>query len=128
MKPAIVHHLGPDTIRDMARIDLTTAIEEPPSPIEPFDFHGCNCGIASFVGRPPWELHSTGDELLHVLAGGCKLTVRKDGEEHMWTLRIGDLAVVPKGCWHNNDAPDGVTMLFMTPSDGNRHSWNDPSA
>jgi len=34
--------------------------------------------------------------------------------------------IVPQGCWNSNDAPDGVTMLFMTPTDGNEHSWDDP--
>ena len=67
------------------------------------------------------------DELLHVLAGECQLTVRQDGKEVTRGLRAGDLVVVPQGCWHSNDAPHGVTMLFMTPNDGNRHSWDDPS-
>jgi hypothetical protein len=29
-------------------------------------------------------------------------------------------------CWHNNDAPTGVTMLYMTPVEGNEHSFEDP--
>ena len=42
-------------------------------------------------------------------------------------LRAGDLVVVPKGCWHRNDAPDGVTMLVVTPREGNQHRWEDPA-
>lgn len=123
----IVHDLSPEAVSDMIRVDLATATEEPPSPIGYFDFHGCMCGIGSFVGRPPWELHSAGDELLHILTGECHLTVREDGGEIHRTLRTGDLVVVPRGCWHSNDAPTGVTMLFMTPRDGNSHSWDDPA-
>jgi mannose-6-phosphate isomerase-like protein (cupin superfamily) len=124
----IVHDLSPDAVSRMIPVDLATVTEEPPSPIGHFDFHDCLCGIGSFVGRPPWELHTAGDELLLVLAGECQLTVRDVGGEISRTLCTGDLVIVPKGCWHSNDAPDGVTILFMTPHEGNRHSWDDPSA
>jgi len=122
----IVHHLGPDAVSNMIRVDLATVKEEPPSPIGHFDFHGCTCGIGSFAGRPPWELHTAGDELLHILAGECRLTVRETEGDVSVALRAGDLVIVPQGCWHSNDAPEGVTMLYMTPSDGNRHSWDVP--
>jgi mannose-6-phosphate isomerase-like protein (cupin superfamily) len=124
----IAHDLSADAVASMARADLAHATEEPDSPIGSFDFHGCSCGVGSFIGRPPWELHTTGDELLHVLSGECVLTVRDANGEITRTLRPGDLVVVPRGCWHNNDAPDGVTMLFMTPADGNQHSWDDPGS
>jgi mannose-6-phosphate isomerase-like protein (cupin superfamily) len=123
----IVHDLGPDAVSKMIPVDLASATEEPPSPIGNFDFHGCVCGVGSFVGRPPWELHPTGDELLHILAGECQLTLREERGEITRTLRTGDLVIVPRGCWHSNDAPGGVTMLFMTPRDSNRHSWQDPA-
>ena len=64
----IVHDLSTDAVIKMIRSDLAGATEEPPSQIEPFDFHGCTCGVASFIGRPPREFHSSDDELLHVLA------------------------------------------------------------
>ena len=122
----IVHDLSPEAVRNMVRVDLANVTGEPPSPIGYFDFHDCLCGIGSFVGRPPWELHSAGDELLHILAGECELTVREGGGEVRRVLRTGDLIIVPQGRWHSNDAPVGVTMLFMTPRDGNQHSWEDP--
>jgi mannose-6-phosphate isomerase-like protein (cupin superfamily) len=123
----IVHDLSPDAVSKMTAVDLASATDEPPSPIGNFDFHGCVCGVGCFVGRPPWELHPAGDELLHILAGECQLTVREERGEITRTLRTGDLAIVPRGCWHSNDAPAGVTMLFMTPHDGNRHSRQDPT-
>jgi hypothetical protein len=46
------------------------------------------------------------------------LTVRQEGEELVRTLRVGDLVIIPKGCWHRNEAPEGVTMLHMTPPRG----------
>jgi mannose-6-phosphate isomerase-like protein (cupin superfamily) len=123
----IVHELGPAAVDAFDRVDLATATEEPPSPIGYFEFHGCTCGVASFSGRPPWELHTTGDEMLTILAGTCELTVREPTGEVRQSLHAGDVVVVPQGCWHSNDAPDGVTMFFMTPNDGNQHSWDDPA-
>lgn len=124
----IIRDLSDRTIANMLRTDLANATKEPDSPIEPFEFHGCLCAVASFIGRPPWELHTAGDELLHVLSGATQLTVRQNGCETSRDLRAGDLAIVPKGCWHSNNAPEGVTLLFMTPRDGNEHSWEDPGS
>jgi mannose-6-phosphate isomerase-like protein (cupin superfamily) len=120
-----VFHLGADALHTMVRTDIANATEEPPSPIGYFDFHGCTCGIASFVGRPPWE-HHVADELLHVLDGECHLTIRGERGDEKCTLRAGDLVIVPQRSWHSNDAPTGVTLLFMTPSEGSSHSWDDP--
>jgi mannose-6-phosphate isomerase-like protein (cupin superfamily) len=122
----IIHDLSPKAVSAMNPVDLAHATDEPPSPIGYFDFHGCMCGVASFVGRPPWELHPEGDELLHILAGECHLTIREPGGEITRTLGMGDLVIVPQGSWHSNDAPTGVRMLFMTPRDGNLHSWEVP--
>jgi mannose-6-phosphate isomerase-like protein (cupin superfamily) len=123
----IVHDLSPAALARMPRPDLATAVGPPPEPISPFEFNGCVCGVASFTGQPPWELHGDGDELIHVLAGSTTLTLRQGGEETQRTLRAGDLAIVPKGCWHRNHAPDGVTVLYMSPRDGGRNSWDDPA-
>ena len=118
----IVHDLGPQAVASMARVDLSTVSEEPPSPIGLIPIPESICGVASFVGRSPWELHTAGDEVLHVLAGACHLTVRDGTGETTRTLRAGDLTIVPRGCWHRNDARAGVTMFFITPRSGNQHS------
>ena len=120
-----VFELSASVVTKMVRTDLALATEEQPSPIGYFDFHGCVCGVASFVGRPPWEHHAD-DELLHILDGECQLTIRYPSGAETRTLRTGDLVVVPRNCWHSNNAPSGVTMLFMTPTEGSKHSWNDP--
>ena len=122
----IVHNLGPDVVRNMVPVDLATVEEEPASPIGRFDFNQSQCGVASFIGSPPWEFHAEGDELLHILSGECQLTVRNADGEEICALKQGDVAVVPRGCWHRNHSPNGVTMLYMTPREGNKHSWSDP--
>jgi mannose-6-phosphate isomerase-like protein (cupin superfamily) len=119
-----VYQLSSAAVARMTPVDLATLQGEPPSPIGNFDFHGCVCGVASFIGQPPWELHD-GDELLHVLAGESVLTVLSDGKEETRVLRQGDVVLVPHGCWHRSHAATGVTLLFMTPREG-KHSWDDP--
>lgn len=123
-----VHQLGPDALAAMDVVDLAAVSEEPASPIGTFDFHGCTTGVASFKGRPPWELHTEGDELIHILAGECELTVLEAAGPTSRVLQPGDLAVVPQGCWHANDASDEVKMLFISPATGNEYSWTDPRA
>jgi len=122
-----VYDLSDAAVGRMTPVDLAGLDKAPRSPIGHFDFHGCVCGVASFVGQPPWELHNGGDELLHVLAGETWLTVLSNGAEETRLLRKGDVALVPSGCWHRNHAATGVTLLFMTPrEDGEHHSWDDP--
>ena len=124
----VIRDLSTAVIAKMTPVDLADVTGPPASLIEPFEFHGCECGVASFKGEPPWELHTAGDELIHILAGGTRLTVRIAGAEVVRQLGPGDLAVVPTGCWHRNYAPEGVTLLHMTPQTGNRNSWEDPKA
>ena len=123
-----VYDLDPEAVTKMVQVDLASLAAEPESPIGNFRFNECTGGVAAIKGRPPWELHSEGDELLLILAGRSELTVLVDGGRATRTLLPGQLAVVPQGHWHSNDAPEGVTMLWVTPSEGNEHSWDEPTA
>jgi len=120
-----VFDLKPAAIARMAPVDLSTVSEEPSSPIGNFDFHGCICGVASYSGQPPWELHNGGDELLHVLAGECEFTLVTGGTKETRVLHAGDVAIVPRSHWHRTKAAVSVTLLYMTPREGNQHTWND---
>jgi mannose-6-phosphate isomerase-like protein (cupin superfamily) len=123
----IVHDLSPDSVRGMVRAELAKLDRPPESPIGEFAFGECTGGIGAFVGRPPWERHNGGDELLLVLSGSTQLTVLEDSGPRSQIVEAGGLVVVPRGRWHNNNAPDGVTMLHVTPTEGNEHSWEDPA-
>ena len=123
----IVHDLSNEALAKLVRVDLATLEDEPESPVEAFEFHGCTWGAASFVGAPPWEQHTAGDELLHILDGKTDLTVIEGGESATRTLKAGTVAVVPKGSWHRNEAPEGVTMIYITPNEGTHHSWQQPT-
>jgi mannose-6-phosphate isomerase-like protein (cupin superfamily) len=122
----IVHDLGQGAVRAMAQVDLVALGREPESPIGNFSFHDCLCGVGAFVGQPSWEKHTKGDELLFVLAGESELTILEGKSRTTQTITAGALVVVPRACWHRNDAPSGVTFLYITPEDGNEHSWDDP--
>jgi quercetin dioxygenase-like cupin family protein len=122
-----IYDLDPEAVTKMVQVNLAGLTAEPESPIGNFEFNQCTGGVAAFKGRPPWELHSEGDELLLILAGRSELTVLVDGVRTTRTLLPGQLAVVPRGHWHSNDASQGVTMLWVTPSQGNEHSWDEPT-
>jgi mannose-6-phosphate isomerase-like protein (cupin superfamily) len=122
-----VHNLDHESVAKMIQLDLMASPDrEPESPIGDFSFHGCTGGVAAFKGRPPWEYHGQGDELLFILAGESELTVLEKDRRSVWTLSAGHLAIVPRAHWHSNNAPGGVTMLWITPSEGNEHSWEEP--
>ena len=122
-----IYDLDPESVSNMAQVSLAELNAEPESPVGNFSFHGCTGGVSAFTGRPPWEFHSGGDELLFILAGESELTVFENGRREVRTLRPGQLAIVPRASWHSNNAANGVTMLWITPSQGNEHSWEEPS-
>ena len=92
--------------------------------LAPFREGGIFAG--SFEGESPWERHTKGDELVHILKGATTLTVLTDEGEHKLELKAGMLTVVPQGCWHRFNAPDGVTVLTATPQPTDHTTAEDP--
>lgn len=80
----------------------------------------------SFEGDSPWERHAKGDELVHVLAGAATLTVLTEDGPWVLEMTAGMLTVVPQGCWHRFQAPDGVTVLTATPQPTEHSTAEDP--
>jgi quercetin dioxygenase-like cupin family protein len=80
----------------------------------------------SFVGESAWERHSRGDELVHVLKGKTRLTVLTDDGPEVLEMTAGMLSVVPRGCWHRFEAPEGVTVLTATPQPTDHSTAEDP--
>ena len=124
----IVRDLSARSVAAWPTADLAHVSEEPASPIEPFRVLLVLLRRRQLQGQSSLELHTTGDELLYILASSSSLTVRGPEGEMLRNLRASDLVVVPKGCWDRNDAPEGVTMLHVTPREGNQHRWEDPAA
>ncbi|MFC4272792.1 cupin domain-containing protein [Sneathiella chungangensis] len=80
----------------------------------------------SFDGSSPWERHRGGDELVHILKGETQLTILSGESEDILTLKAGMLTVVPQGCWHRFQAPNGVTVLTVTPQPTDHSTARDP--
>jgi len=74
-----------------------------------------------------WELlrrrHPGGDELLHILEGEVDVIVLTDGGPVHEIARAGSVCIVPQGLWHRTHARAAVTLLYMTPAEGNEHSF-----
>jgi len=80
----------------------------------------------SFDGESPWERHTKGDELVHILAGETRLTLLSDAGPQELVMTAGMLTVVPQGCWHRFHAPGGVTVLTVTPQPTEHSTAEDP--
>jgi quercetin dioxygenase-like cupin family protein len=80
----------------------------------------------SYTGESPWERHISGDELVHTLDGETELIILLDDEEEILILKARMLTVVPKGKWHRFKAPNGVTVLSVTPQPTEHSIYDDP--
>lgn len=92
--------------------------------LAPFDTGGVFTG--SFQGDSPWERHTQGDEFVQILKGKAELTIMTDEGEQTLAVSAGMVTVVPKGLWHCFHAPDGVTVLTVTPHPTDHSSAKDP--
>ncbi len=92
-----VYNLDAESVAKMIQLDLASLDEEPESSIGNFSFHGCTGGVTALKGRPPWDFHGQGDELLFILAGESRLTVLEKGTRSVRNLSPGHLAIVPQG-------------------------------
>lgn len=69
----------------------------------------------SFEGESAWERHRNGDELVQVLAGHATVSVLTANGRADLEMSAGMVTIVPQGCWHKFHAPNGVTVMTMTP-------------
>ena len=82
--------------------------------------------VGSYEGRSAWERHSKGDELVQIVDGQATLTMMLDGEAVELEMQAGMITVVPRNRWHRIDAPDGVTVMTMTPQPTDYATGDDP--
>ena len=87
-------------------------------------FHGCEARLARFSGQPPWERHAA-DELIYVLEGEVEMRVALPDEIRSMVLRAGSFVVMPARTWHSSNARERVTILAVTPVEGNEASVAD---
>lgn len=89
------------------------------------DMGGTGVFAGSFSGESAWERHQNGDELVHILKGETRLTILEGDIETVLELSGGCMTIVPQGCWHRFKAPDGVTVMTVTPQP-TEHTPTDP--
>jgi mannose-6-phosphate isomerase-like protein (cupin superfamily) len=89
-------------------------------------FNQCMYGMVNFVGETPWEFHPD-DEYLQVIEGDVEVVLCVSENKTTVSLAPGDIFIIPKEVWHRQFSQDGVKLMFMTSSEGNQHSSEDPS-
>ncbi|WKE64747.1 cupin domain-containing protein [Gallaecimonas kandeliae] len=90
------------------------------------DLYSSDC--ASLVGvirvtntREPhqWERHDKGDELLVLLSGSFRMTLRYGHVEEIYTLNPGNALLIPQGVAHSAELDsEHIDVLFVSPGEG----------
>ena len=104
----------------------TTAAEQSDAfiTLAPYRDGGIFCG--HFRGESQWERHQKGEEIVHILDGATTLTIMTDDGPQSFEMTAGMMIVVPQGHWHLFQAPDGVTMMTITPQPTEHIHADDP--
>jgi quercetin dioxygenase-like cupin family protein len=71
-----------------------------------------------------WERHGGGDEVLYLLAGRASFTAVGAAGTDEVLVEAGDVLVLERDEAHRGRALEDVTVLFLTPRDGNV-AWSD---
>jgi hypothetical protein len=90
-----------------------------------FDYRDGAIFTGSYSGDSPWERH-IGDEIVYVLDGSASLFLLEDAGEKVVTLVKGSMIVVLQDIWHRFEAPEGVTVLSVTPQPTEHSQADDP--
>jgi quercetin dioxygenase-like cupin family protein len=109
------------------RLGTVTTAEEDAAAFPRLDaFNDGAVYVGRFSGQTPWERHPGADELLYVLDGATELTLLAPGGPVRVSVPAGSAFVVPRGLWHRQLAPTGVTLLAATPDDSEVSEADDP--
>ncbi len=66
-----------------------------------------------------WEIHPHGDEIVVLLSGSIRLTLREaQGDTTSRLDQPGDFVVVPRNIWHTARVDEPAQVLFVTPGEG----------
>lgn len=115
-KLSFLHNRGPDTTDEEKSKSFTT--------LSAYRDGGIFTG--SFAGVSQWERHEQGDEIVHVLNGATTFTIMTDDGPQKFEMTKGMMMVVPQGHWHLFEAPEGVTIMTITPQPTEHIHADDP--
>ena len=80
-----------------------------------------------FSGISRWERHRNGDEIVHVLSGATRLTIKSQRGAATFELTAGMMIIVPQGCWHRFESENGVRVMPVTPQPTDHTAADDPN-
>ena len=104
----------------------TTAAEQSEAFITLAPYRDGGIFSGSFLGESHWERHQKGDEFVHILDGATTLTIVTDDGPQSFEMTAGMMIVVPQGHWHLFQAPNGVTLMTITPQPTEHLHADDP--
>jgi mannose-6-phosphate isomerase-like protein (cupin superfamily) len=78
-------------------------------------FRDGNIFSAKFTGDGAWERHPNGEELVQVVEGSTTLHIITEEGPRSYALSAGMMVIVPQGAWHRFHAPEGVSLVTVTP-------------
>ncbi len=104
----------------------TTAAEQSDAFITLAPYRDGGIFSGSFWGESQWERHQKGDEIVHILDGATTLTIMTDDVPQSFEMTAGMMIVIPQGHWHLFRAPDGVTLMTITPQPTEHLHADDP--
>ncbi|MDJ0684675.1 MAG: cupin domain-containing protein [Alphaproteobacteria bacterium] len=90
------------------------------------DYRDGGIYFGSFDGESQWERHRNGDEVVQIIKGETDVKVLVGDTVETLSMKAGELTVVPKGAWHKFIAPNGVTVMTVTPSPTDQSFLSDP--
>jgi quercetin dioxygenase-like cupin family protein len=109
----------------LAAFDLDTALRDLPNRAMRFlaPLNQCTLGVSRFSGKPHWECHSGGDEMLHILEGEADVVTLTDAGPVHSAVRAGSIFICPQGLWHKVLPRSGpLSLFYATPGKGTRAS------
>jgi len=91
-----------------------------PDPAIPVD--GYTFGVVTMTENSPHdgEMHPDGDEVLYLIDGKVRVTIKADPVQVLEMLP-GDGMIVPKGIWHRVDILEPSQIVYLTPGPGGEY-------
>ena len=127
----------PQVINIQKEIDTRTFLEgrhvnTPPEELEAAfatlaNYRDVGIFAGGFSGTSRWERHRNGDEIVHVLSGATRLTIKSQSGAETFELTAGMMIIVPQGCWHRFESETGVRVMTVTPQPTDHTAAADPN-
>ena len=127
----------PQVINIQKEIDTRTFLEgrhvnTPPEELEAAfatlaNYRDGGIFAGGFSGTSRWERHRNVYEIVHVLSGATRLTIKSQRGTEIFELTAGMMIIVPQGCWPRFESGSGVRVMPVTPPPTDHTAADDPN-